>query len=50
MVENMQANLPVFLSEPIAIILSEMIVILWFSGVQIVLFFSWFTKDQSRNL
>ncbi len=44
MVENMQANLPVFLSEPIAIILSEMIVILWFSGVQIVLFLAGLQK------
>lgn len=44
MVANIQANLPMFLAEPISIILSEMIVILWFSGVQIVLFLAGLQK------
>ena len=38
MVENIKNILPAFLSGPIEIILEKMIIILWFSGVQIVLF------------
>lgn len=44
MVENIKNILPAFLSGPIEIILEKMIIILWFSGVQIVLFLAGLQK------
>jgi ABC-type sugar transport system permease subunit len=44
MVENIKNILPAFLSGPIELILEKMIIILWFSGVQIVLFLAGLQK------
>ena len=44
MLETISQNLPRFLAEPINSFLSEMIMVLWFSGVQIVLFLAGLQK------
>lgn len=47
LLEALEASLPTFLAEPIASLFAEMIIILWFSGVQIVLFLAGLQKvDQ----
>ena len=44
MLETISQNLPRFLADPINSFLSEMIMVLWFSGVQIVLFLAGLQK------
>ena len=44
MLEIIQEQLPPFLADPISSLLSEMIMVLWFSGVQIVLFLAGLQK------
>lgn len=44
MLEIIQDQLPPFLADPISSLLSEMIMVLWFSGVQIVLFLAGLQK------
>ena len=43
-IETIEAALPAFLAEPITNLFSEIIIILWFSGVQIVLFLAGLQK------
>lgn len=43
-VESIESVLPMFLAEPITGLFSEIIIILWFSGVQIVLFLAGLQK------
>ncbi len=47
MLDVIQNTLPRFLSEPLNQLLSEMIMVLWFSGVQIVLFLAGLQKMPS---
>ncbi len=44
MIETLQSTLPAFLADPLSQLLTEMIKILWFSGVQIVLFLAGIQK------
>lgn len=44
MIETLQSTLPSFLANPLSRLLTEMIKILWFSGVQIVLFLAGIQK------
>jgi ABC-type sugar transport system permease subunit len=44
MIESIQDTLPSFLADPLSQLLTEMIKILWFSGVQIVLFLAGIQK------
>lgn len=45
--ELISASLPIFLSEPISNVFSQLILILWYSGVPILIFFSGLQKIDS---
>lgn len=46
--EQLSKTLPDFLANPIALLFDEMIIVLWFSGVQIVLFLAGLQKISSE--
>ena len=47
-VETLSKTLPAFMANPIALLFDEMIIVLWFSGVQIVLFLAGLQKISTE--
>ncbi|MDY3196038.1 MAG: sugar ABC transporter permease [Paracholeplasma sp.] len=47
-VETLSRTLPAFMANPIALLFDEMIIVLWFSGVQIVLFLAGLQKISTE--